>query len=180
MRTITYSINLSIDGCSNHTNFAPDDTLFEYFINLMKETDLAVYGRKTYQLMFPFWADVAKTRSMSEIENEFAQILTDKEKIVFSKSLEHVGHNTRIVRDHLTEEIHKLKQVHGKKIEVAGIDLSAQLIELGLVDEFHFVVHPLLVGKGKRLFDLHKTQNLKLVDAKRFKSGALALHYLKQ
>lgn len=180
MRNVTYSINLSIDGYAGHTDFAPAENLFQYFIDLMNETDLIVYGRKTYELMFPFWADVAKTHSMSEIENEFAQILTDKEKIVFSRSLEHADYNTRIIRDNLKEEILKLKQASGKKIEVSGIDLCAQLVDLGLVDEFQFVIHPLLVGKGRRLFDLQKPQGLKLIDSRTFESGAIALHYLKQ
>jgi dihydrofolate reductase len=91
--------------------------------------------------------------------------------------------NTRIVRDNLEEEIRKLKQQPGKKISIGGVSLREQLTALGLVDEFYFVVHPVLIGEGKRLFEdtgLQEKLSLKLVDSKIFHSGCVGLHYLKQ
>jgi dihydrofolate reductase len=175
-------MNISIDGNCDHTNFTPQEEIYEYFTSYLKEADLIVYGRKTYELMVPYWPDVAKARSGTKAANEFADTLTGIDKIVFSKTLETADGNTRIVRDNLEEEIRKLKQQPGKKISIGGVSLRSQLMELGLVDEYYFVVHPLIVGVGKRLFEdvnLPDKLNLKLADTKIFKSGCVGLHYLK-
>lgn len=182
MRNIVYAINLSIDGCFDHTQFSADEELFEYFTGLTSEIDLMLYGRITYQMMFPFWSDVAKSQSRTKAVNEFAQKQTDISKVVFSKTLQHAEHNTTIVNTDLESEILRLKQLPGKKISVDGVNLPSQLIALGLVDEFYFVVHPKIVGKGRRLMELNElkeTQNLKLVESKIFKSGCMGLHYVK-
>jgi dihydrofolate reductase len=183
MRNVVYGINISINGCCDHTKFGPDKETFEFFINLIKEADLIVYGRKTYELMVPYWPDIAKAKSETKVENDFAETFTAIDKVVFSKTLQSADENTRIVRDNLEEEILKLKQQPGKKISVGGVDLPGQLMALGLIDEYYFVVHPVVVGEGRKLWDdvsLTENRNLKLVDCKVFKSGCLALHYLKQ
>jgi len=183
MRNVIYGINVSIDGCCDHTKFGPDEETFEFFTNLMKEADLIVYGRKTYELMIPYWPDVAKTGSERKVELDFAEAFTAIDKVVFSKTLQSADENTRIVRDNLEEEILKLKQQPGKKISIGGVDLPAQLMALGLIDEYYFVVHPVVVGEGRKLWDdinLTEKLNLKLVESKVSKSGCLALRYLKQ
>ena len=145
--------------------------------------DLLVFGRKTYELMVPFWPDVAKSQSMTKAENEFARAFDSINKIVFSRSLESVeDRKTRIVRTNLRDEIIKLKQQPGKNILVGGVSLPSQLIALGLVDEYRFVVHPIIAGEGRRLLEgvnLQQSQQLKLVESKTFKSGVIALRYLK-
>jgi dihydrofolate reductase len=91
--------------------------------------------------------------------------------------------NTRIVRTNLRDEILKLKQEPGKNILTGGVSIPSQLIELGLVDEYHFVIGPIVAGEGRRLLDnvsLQERLQLKLVESKIFKSGCVALHYLKQ
>jgi dihydrofolate reductase len=126
---------------------------------------------------------VAKDRSGTKAENEFAQALTGVDKIVFSRTLEQTEGNTRIIRANLEEEILKLKRQPGKKISVGGIDLPSQLIALGLIDEFYFVVHPVIAGKGRKLLEdisLPKQLDLKLVGSRNFRSGVVGLHYLKQ
>ena len=185
MRKLIFGINLTLDGCCDHTKVIGDEEIHEYFTPLMRDADLLVYGRKTYQLMVPFWPDVAKNRSgQTKAVNEFAQAFDAISKIiVFSRSLDRAeGKNTRIVRSNLQHEILKLKQEKGKNILTGGVDVPSQLIGLGLVDEYHIVVHPIVAGEGRRLLEgisLPERLRLRLVESKVFKSGCVALRYSK-
>ncbi|MBA4850621.1 dihydrofolate reductase family protein [Emticicia sp. BO119] len=184
MRKLIYGINLTLDGCCDHTKGNGSEEIHEYFTDLLRQTDLIIYGRITYELMVPFWPDVAKTRSMNEIGNEFARVFDSIEKLVFSRTLDSVeDKNSRIARADLYDEIVRLKNEPGRDISLGGVNLPSQLIEMGLVDEFHFVYQPVIVGEGRRLFDhtnLPEKLDLKLVESKIFKSGGVALHYIKQ
>jgi len=184
MRKLIYAINITLDGCCDHTKFNPAEETLEYFTHLLREVDLQVFGRKTYQLMVPYWPDVAKDPSVTKADKEFADAFVSIKKVVFSRSLDSVeDRNTRIVRTNLRDEILKLKQEQGKNILVGGVDIPSQLIELGLIDEYRFVVAPIVVGEGIRLFEgvnLPAKLQLKLAETKIFKSGSVALHYLKQ
>ena len=184
MRNLIFAINLTLDGCCDHTKLSADEEVHEYFTDLMRDVDVLVYGRKTYQLMVPFWPDVAKNHSGQTITmNDFAQAFDSKEIIVFSQSLDRAEReNTRIVRTNLKDEILKLKQAPGKNILTGGVSIPSQLIELGLVDEYCFVVHPMVVGEGRRLLDgasLPERLQLRLVESKVLKSGVVALRYVK-
>src|SRR5208283_1614535 len=111
MRNVIYAINLTLDGCCDHTKFNPDEETHEYFTHLMRDVDLLVFGRKTYQLMVPFWPEVAKSQSITKASNEFARAFDSINKIVFSRLLGSAeDKNTRIVRTNLHDEILKLKQ----------------------------------------------------------------------
>ncbi|MGA9977833.1 MAG: dihydrofolate reductase family protein [Candidatus Sulfotelmatobacter sp.] len=184
MRNVIYAINLTLDGCCDHTKFNPDEETHEYFTQLLREVDLLVFGRKTYQLMVPYWPDIAKSQSETKADIEFAQTFVSKKKIVFSRSLAGAeDKNTRIVRSNLRVEILKLKQEPGKNILLGGVDVPSQLMELGLIDEYRFVVMPIIAGEGRRLFEgvnLPEKRRLKLVESKTFESGCVALRYLKQ
>jgi len=183
MRNVIFAINITLDGCCDHTKQLADDETHEYFTQLLRDVDLLVFGRKTYQLMVPYWPDIAKNQSETKAENEFAQAFDSINKLVFSQSLDSAEGNTRIARTKLQDEMLKLKQEQGKNILIGGVALPSQLIELGLVDEFRFVVQPIVVGEGRRLLegiDLQKRLQLKLVESKIFKSGCIALRYLKQ
>jgi dihydrofolate reductase len=184
MRNVIYAINITLDGCCDHTRFNPDEETHEYFTQLLREVDLLVFGRKTYQLMVPYWPDIAKSQSETKADIEFAQAFVSKKKVVFSRSLASAGDkNTKIVLSNLRDEILKLKQEPGKDILVGGVDIPSQLTELGLIDEYRFVVTPIIAGKGRRLFEdvnLPEKRRLKLVESKIFKSGSVALRYLKQ
>ena len=186
MRNVIYAINLTLDGCCDHTKFNPDDETLEYFTNLTRDADTFLYGRKTYQLMVPYWPDVAKNHSgQTKADYEFAQAFDAINKIiVFSQSLDSPeGKRTRIVRTSLHDETLKLKQEQGDNILTGGVSIPAQLVELGLIDEYHFVVHPIVSGEGRRLFEgisLRESLKVKLVESKNFKSGCIALRYLKQ
>ncbi len=175
-------MNISLDGYCDHTIFNPDEEVLDYFTQLMDDVDLLFYGRIMYQLMFPYWADIAKDLSGTESENRFARRLVSIDKVVISKSLNTVDENTRIIRSNPIEELLKLKQQSGKKISVDSVSLLPELITAGIIDEFNLVVHPAIVGKGRPLLDpgsLQEKLNLKLVDTKMFKSGCVALHYVK-
>ena len=184
MRKLIYALNLTLDGCVDHTKGMADDEIHEHFAQFIRDADLLVYGRKTYELMVPFWPDVAKNQSGStKAMNDFAQAFASKPIVVFSRTLESAEEqNTRIVRTGLPEEILKLKQEPGGSIATGGVDVPSQLIELGLVDEYHFVVQPIVVGEGRRLdgFSLPEKLQLRLVESKTFKSGCVALRYAKQ
>jgi dihydrofolate reductase len=136
-------------------------------------------GVKLMQLMVPYWPD-----SETKASIEFARTFVSMNKVVFSRSLDSAeDRNTRIVRTDLHDEILKLKQEQGKDILVGGVDIPSQLIEFGLVDEYRFVVQPIIAGEGRRLLEgisLQEKLQLKLVESKIFKSGCVALRYLKQ
>jgi dihydrofolate reductase len=185
MRNLIYAINLTIDGCCDHTKMIPDEEMLDYHLHLLRNADLFVYGRKTYQLMVPYWPDIAKNPSgETKADIEFAQAFDSNKIIVFSKTLDKAeGKKTEIVRTNLKDEILKLKQEQGKSILTGGVDIPSQLIQLGLIDEYHIVVHPVIAGEGRRLLEgisLQEKLQLKLVESKIFKSGYVALHYLKQ
>jgi dihydrofolate reductase len=184
MRNLIYAINITLDGCCDHTKQFVDEEQLEYFTQLTRKADLQIFGRKTYQLMVPYWPDVLKSPSETKADTEFARAFVATGKIVFSRSLESAeDKNTKIVRENLRDEILKLKQEQGKNILVGGVDIPSQLIQLGLVDEFQFVISPLIVGEGRRLMEsvsLPEKLQLKLVESKIFKSGCVALRYLKQ
>ena len=184
MRNVIYAINITLDGCCDHTKQFVDEELLEYFTHLAREADAQIFGRKTYQLMVPYWPDVLKDQTATKADTEFARAFCSLNKIVFSRSLDGAEDgNTRIVRSNLRDEILKLKQEQGKSILVGGVDIPSQLVELGLVDEYRFVIGPIVAGEGRRLLkgvNLPEKLQLKLVESKIFKSGAVALRYLKR
>ena len=188
MRNVIYAINITLDGCCDHTKQVVNDEILEYYTQLLRDADLFVYGRKTYQLMVPYWPDVAKDQSASKADRDFAQAFESANKVVFSQSLDDAeakkgDKNARVVRTNLRDEILKLKQEPGKNIIAGGVDIPSQLIKLGLVDEFRFVVHPIVAGEGRRLLEgvsLPEKLHLKLVESKILKSGCVALRYSKQ
>jgi dihydrofolate reductase len=184
MRKLIYAINTTLDGCVDHTKQSVDDEKLEYFTGLLREVDLQVFGRVTYQLMVPYWPEVLKNQSATKADTKFARAFDSTNKIVFSRSLGNAEDgNTRIVRTNLRDEILQLKQEQGKNILVGGVSVPSQLIELGLVDEYRFVVGPVIAGEGRRLMDgvsLPERLRLKLIESRVFASGSVALRYLRQ
>jgi dihydrofolate reductase len=176
-------MNISLDGYCDHTIFNPSEELHDYFTAMMDEVDLLFFGRVMYQLMFPYWADVVKNQSGTAYEHRFAEKLISINKVVISRTLDSAVENTRIIRSDPAEELLRLKQQAGKKISVDSVSMLPELIAAGLIDQFHLVIHPMIVGKGRRLQEagsLQERLNLKLVDTLIFKSGCVAHHYLKQ
>jgi dihydrofolate reductase len=183
MRKLIYGINLTLDGCCDHTKVVGDENLHDFYTQQLLDADTFVYGRKTYELMVPFWPDMAKnnsgpTKSMNDFAHAFDSV---KKIVVFSRSLSQSDYKkATFVKGDLQEEILKLKQQDGKNILTGGVDIPTQLMQLNLIDEFCFVVQPILVGEGRRLLEnvtLH--EQLQFIDSKILNSGCVALRYTK-
>ena len=134
--------------------------------------------------MVPYWPDLAKNPSEDEASNEFARVFDSLDLLVFSKTLQEVsGNKTRLVQGNIAEELMALKNKPGKDIAVGSLSIASQLSDLGLIDEYHFVVQPIVAGKGPRLFETFQSKNslrLDLIGTKQFlKTGVIALHYKK-
>ena len=184
MRKVIFSINITLDGCVDHTKGNGTEEVHEYFTELMYDADLFVYGRKLYQLMVPYWPEVAKNKSGStKATNDFARVFSAVKKVVFSRTLDSVDDEmARIVRTNPEDELRRLKQEEGKSILLGGVNLPSQLVYTGLIDEYRFVVQPIIAGEGTRLFDvvsLPEKLQLKLVETTVFKDGNVALRYVK-
>ena len=178
MRNVVFAINITVDGCCGHESGVVDDELHEYFTGLLRDSDIEIFGRNTYHLMYPYWHDVATDQSGSKVTNEFARTFDAIPKIVFSTTLKSVEwNNTTLLRSNLQEEIAKLKQQPGKNISVGGLNIAAQLAQSGLIDEYRFLIHPIVAGKGPRLFESGKNLTLELIGSKTFRSGVVELHY---
>jgi dihydrofolate reductase len=184
MRKVIFAINITADGYCGHTDGIADEELHEYFTGVLRDAGILLYGRITYQLMVPYWPEITKSQSETAATNEFARVFDSLEKVVFSTTLNHVeGNNTRIVRSNLEKEVLSLKQQPGKDICVGSLSIASQLSGLGLIDEYQFVVHPVIAGKGPRLFETVKPKERLLLDfvgSKTFHSGAVALQYRKR
>ena len=178
MRNVVFAINITVDGCCGHESVVADDELHEYFTGLLQDSDIEIFGRNTYHLMYPYWHDVAINQSESKATNEFARTFDSIPKIVFSTTLKSVEwNNTTLLRSNLQEEIVKLKQQPGKNISVGGLNIASQLAQSGLIDEYRFLIQPIVAGKGPRLFESGKNFTLELIGSKTFRSGVVELHY---
>ena len=180
MRKVIFAINITIDGYCGHETGIANDELHEYFTRLLQDSGVDIFGRNTYHLMYPYWHDVAVNQSETKTINEFARTFDSMPKIVFSTTLKSVEwNNTTLLHSNLREEIMKLKQQPGKSIFIGGLNIASQVAEWNLIDEYHFVVHPIIAGKGPRLFGSVENLKLNLVESKTFRSGVVALHYKK-
>lgn len=184
MRKLIFGINVTMDGCCSHEKGLPNAEVHQYFTKLTKEAGALLYGRKTYELMVPFWPNIAKSAGQSKDMKEFAEAFVSvPQMIVFSKTLTNTDEtNTKILHTDLRAEVIKLKQEAGNDILTGGVDIPSQLLAEGLIDEIRLVVHPVIAGKERRLFDglnLQDQLEFKLVDTNVFKSGHVALSYVK-
>jgi dihydrofolate reductase len=181
MRKVVFAINTTTDGYCNHTDGIADGELHRYHTRVLRNASILLLGRKTYELMVPYWPDLARTQSDTETTNEFARVFDSLDMIVFSTTLKEVGGNkTRIVRANVAQEVEALKQQPGKDICIGGLSIASQLSAHGLIDEYHFVVQPFVVGKGPRLFETvtpRERVQLDLIGSETFQSGVVALHY---
>lgn len=179
MRPLIYAINLTLDGCCDHTKGIPDEELHNHYIKLLGESDTFLYGRTTYELMVPFWPDMAKHPGDDQSMNDFAKAFVSvPEIVVFSKTLKAVEDpKVRVLNNDLHKEITRLKNQDGKAILTGGVDLPSQLVALDLVDEFIYVIQPLLVGEGRRIPPVPSEIRLELLEAVPFRSGTFAMRY---
>lgn len=184
MRKTVFAINITLDGYCDHRDGIADDDLHEYFTRLLRDSGVHIFGRNTYQLMYPYWHEVAVNQSETKAVNEFAGVFDAMPKIVFSTTLNNVEwNNTTLLRSNLREEILKLKQQPGKSISIGSLNIASQAAQWNLIDEYRFVVHPVISGKGPRLFEadgLKERLQLEFAGSEQFRSGAIALHYKKR
>jgi dihydrofolate reductase len=181
MRKLIWAINVTLDGYADHEAVIADDELHYFYADLLKEVDAELFGRKTYDLLESFWPTAAEDPESTKGMIEFAERINSIPKIVFSKTLQKAEwKNTKLVKEDAIAEVRKLKAQAGKSLCIGGISLANNLMQEGLIDEYWIVVQPIILGKGKYLFqNINERKNLKLVDMKIFKSGVAALHYEK-
>jgi dihydrofolate reductase len=178
MRPLRYSINVTLDGCSDHRAVIPDEELHRRSAEFLEQADALLFGRVIYQMMESAWRDFAPSAEMPEWMAPFARTIDAAKKYVVSSTLERVDWNAELVKGDLATAVHQLKQQPGKGILTGGVKLPLALAELGLIDEYQFVVHPRVVGHGPALFaGLSKPLDLKLVDRSESASGAVVLRY---
>jgi dihydrofolate reductase len=181
MRPLRYSINITLDGCCDHRAGSTDEALHRYWAEYLAQADALLFGRVTYEMMEGAWrpsATGAWPEWMAEWMVPFAQTIDAAKKYVVSSTLERVDWNAEFVRGDLGTAVQQLKQEPGKGLFVGGITLPLALAELGLIDEYEFVVHPRLAGHGPTLLaGLSKYVDLRLVGRREFASGAVALRY---
>lgn len=180
MRKVIFSINSSINGFADHTTGIADDELHDFFTNLLNEVDVSLMGRKTYQLMAGYWPVAYKDPECTESIKRFADKFNAMKKIVFSNTLKSVEwQNSVLAEKDLISTVSELKKEKGKSISAGSISIGEQLLRHNLIDEFWFVIHPVIAGKGPRLFDeVSVSKNLQLIDSRKFDSGAIAVRYI--
>jgi len=183
MRPLRYSINVTLDGCVDHRAGVPDEELHRHHARNIEQADALLLGRVTYQMMEEAWRPVAETGArpdwMPAWMDPFARTIHAAKKYVVSGTLERVDWNAELVRGDLGEAVRRLKREPGKGIGVAGVKLPLALAELGLIDEYEFVVHPRIAGHGPTLLSgLSKHIDLTLVSRVELGSGAVAMRYV--
>jgi len=185
MRKIIWLMHVSLDGfVAGPTGEIDwiylDDELFEDGHDLIKTADTALYGRVTYQLMESYWPTAAHSPTATKHDIDHANWVNPAMKIVFSRTLKKADwQNTRIVKDHIAEEVAKLRKQPGKNmILFASPSLASTFMNQDLIDEYWFNVNPIILGKGKPLFkEVSSMRKLKLLGSKTYKTGVVNLHY---
>ena len=182
MRPLRYSINVTLDGCCDHREGIVDEDLHRHATKNLAQADALIFGRVTYEMMEAAWRPSSQTGVrpdwMEPWMEPFARTIDAAKKYVVSSTLEQVDWNAELVRGDLGQAVQQLKREPGKGLFVGGVQLPMALAELGLIDEYEFVVHPRLVGHGPTLFaGLSKPIDLKLVSRLEFGSGVVAMRY---
>lgn len=177
MKPLRYSINVTLDGCCDHRGISPDEELHRHAVENLDRADALLFGRVTYEMMEaafrPAW-----TGERPDWMEPFRRTIDAAKKYVVSSTLNRVDWNAELVRGDLAKAVQQLKQQPGKGLFVGGVQLPQALAELGLIDEYEFIVHPRVAGHGPTLFaGLSKPLDLKLVSRLEFASGAVAMRY---
>jgi len=178
MRPLRYSINVTLDGCCDHRAILPDEDLHHHAIEILSQADALLFGRVTYEMMEAAWRPSARTETRPDWMQAFAGTIDAARKYVVSSTLDRVDWNAELLRGDLGKAVQQLKKESGRGLLVAGVTLPLALAELGLIDEYEFIVHPRLAGHGPTLFaGLSKHIDLKPVGRQEFRSGAVAMRY---
>ncbi|OII38860.1 dihydrofolate reductase family protein [Plantibacter sp. MMLR14_011] len=182
MRPLRYSINVTLDGCCHHeAGLPPDEESMQYWTAQLARADALLFGRVTYEMMESAWRRPASGTWPDWVEPwqvPFAEAIDRAEKHVVSSTLSDPGWKAELVRGDLEEEVRRLKQDPGEGLWVGGVTLPLALADLGLIDEYEFLVQPVLAGRGPTLLaGLRERIELELVDRREFRSGAVAMRY---
>src|SRR5262245_51084870 len=182
MRSLRYSINITLDGCCDHRVMIADEDLHRYAAENLGRADALLFGRVTYEMMEAAWRPPARTGVrpdwMEDWMEPFARTIDAAKKYVGSSTLDRGDWNAELVRGDLGKAVQQLKREPGKGLYVGGVKLPLALAELGLIDEYEFLVHPRLAGHGPTLFTgLSKPLDLTLVGRLEFGSGVVAMRY---
>ncbi len=180
MRKLIFSINVSLDGFADHTIGIVDNELHEFFSDQLDTIDSFLFGRVTYQLMESYWPTAPKDPQATKSMIDFANKLNVMPKIVFSRTLQNVDwNNARLSKEDMVKEVIRLKEEgDGGSLCIGGINVMQTFMRLKLVDEFWLLVHPVIAGTGRRLFEnINEKLDLTLIDTRTFHSGVVVLHY---
>lgn len=184
MRKVIYAMMVSLDGFVAGPNgeldwHLVDEELHRHFNERESIIDMHLYGRGVYETMVDYWPTADEDPSSTpEYMVEYARIWREKPKVVFSKTLAKVDWNSRLVRDHIADEVMKLKNEPGHYMTVGGATLASSFLRYGLIDEFWMYVNPVVIGSGFPVFrDLQHIKNFQLIDTYTFKTGIVQLRY---
>jgi dihydrofolate reductase len=186
MRKVILAMQVTLDGFIEGPNgeldwaMKEDEETWRYVFDLQRSSDTLLLGRVMYPAFEKYWLAAPANPSSTKNEIEYARLADKMQKIVFSRTLEKVGwKSTRIVKDHIAEEIQRMKQQPGMNmVLLGGAGLVSTFMKLGLIDEYRLIVNPIVLGGGKPLFkDVKERHSLKLIKTKTFKSGKVVLHY---
>ncbi len=178
MRPLRYSINVTLDGCCDHREVLADEDLHRHALENINQADALLFGRVTYEMMEAAWRPPPQTGARPDWMEPFARSIDAAKKYVVSSTLDRVDWNAELVRGDLGKAVQQLKRESGKGLLTGGVKLPLALAELGLIDEYEFVVQPKLAGHGPTLFaGLSKCVDLRLLSRLEFDSGAVAMRY---
>ena len=178
MRPLRYTINVTLDGCCDHREGIADEELHRHALENIERADALLFGRVIYEMMEAAWRGPAPAGERPDWMEPFARTIDAAKKYVVSSTLDRVDWNAELVRGDLAEAVQQLKREPGKGLLTGGVTLPLALAELGLIDEYEFVVQPMVVGHGPTLFaGLSKRIDLRLVSRVEFGSGAVAMRY---
>ena len=178
MRPLRYSINVTLDGCCDHREIPADEELHRHAAESLARADALLFGRVTYELMEAGWRRPAPAGARPDWMEPFARTIDAAKKYVVSSTLDRVDWNAELVQGDLGKAVQELKEEPGEGLFVGGVTLPLALADLGLIDEYEFLVLPVVAGHGPTLFaGLRERLELKLVSRQEFRSGAVALRY---
>jgi dihydrofolate reductase len=175
---ILYSINVTLDGCCDHAAIPADEEMHQRSMESIENADALLLGRVTYEMMEAAFRPAAAEAGRPEWMDPFARVMGAAKKYVVSSRLHDVHWNAELVRGDLRAAVERLKQAPGKGLLMGGVTLPLALAGMGLIDEYEFVVHPLLAGHGPYLLaGLPRPLNLKPLGRRKYRSGAVAMRY---
>ena len=182
MRPLRYSINVTLDGCVDHlAGIAPDEELHRYSSEIIARADALLFGRVIYEMMESAWRGPFRPGERPDWMEPFARTIDAAKKYVVSSKLDSVDWNAELVRGDLRETVLRLKEQPGEGLYTGGVQLPLALASMGLIDEYEFVVHPRIAGRGPTLFaGLPEHLDLTLVGRREFASGVVASRYVPQ